>query len=242
MIESDELPPQRPDEGAEEESGLRLSFAEARVLGCLWEKEATTPDYYPMTLNSLQTACNQKSNREPVSEFDEATVDRAVEGLRDKHLAAKVHLAGSRAPKYKHTTDRVFNLEPAQRAILTVLLLRGTQTSGELNQRTERIHKFSGTSAVEHVLGTLINFPSGALVRRLPAGSGRRVETFAHLLSGEPSVQAVSGGGGSVSAEQIVLEEEASWRRKLEEEVASLRSEVSEMRELLDDLRRQLLG
>jgi hypothetical protein len=240
MIDDDDLPQQRPDEGADEESGLRLTFAEARVLGCLWEKEATTPDYYPMTLNSLQTACNQKSNRDPVSEFDEATVDRAVEGLREKHLAAKVHLAGSRSPKYKHTSDRVFNLDPAQRAILTVLLLRGVQTSGELNQRTERLHKFSGTSAVEHVLGTLIDFPTGALVRRFPAGSGRRVETFAHLLSGEPSAQAVAGGG-SVSAEQIVLEEEASWRRKLEDEVSTLRNEVAELRSALDELR-ALLG
>jgi hypothetical protein len=239
MIEDDDLPLQRPDDGSEEESGLRLTFAEARVLGCLWEKEATTPDYYPMTLNSLQTACNQKSNRDPIAEFDESTVDRAMEGLREKHLAAKVHLAGSRSPKYKHTAERVFNLDPAQRAILTVLLLRGTQTSGELNQRTERMHKFSGTSAVEHVLGTLASFPSGALVRRFPPGSGRRVETFGHLLSGEASPLASSG---AASAEQIVLEEEASWRRKLEDEVASLRSEVQELRALVDDLRQQLLG
>jgi uncharacterized protein len=239
MIEDDDLPMQRPDDGSAEESGLRLTFAEARVLGCLWEKEATTPDYYPMTLNSLQTACNQKSNRDPIAEFDESTVDRAMEGLREKHLAAKVHLAGSRSPKYKHTTERVFNLEPAQRAVLTVLLLRGTQTSGELNQRTERMHKFSGTSAVEHVLGTLASFPSGALVRRFPPGAGRRVESFGHLLSGEASPLAASG---AATAEKIVLEEEASWRRKLEEEVASLRTEVQELRAFVDDLRQQLLG
>ena len=238
MIDDDDLPMQRPDEGAGEESGLRLTFAEARVLGCLWEKEATTPDYYPMTLNSLQTACNQKSNREPVSEFDEATVERAVEGLREKHLAAKVHLAGSRSPKYKHTAERVFHLDPAQRALLTVLLLRGVQTSSELNQRTERLHKFSGTSAVEHVLGTLINFPAGALVRRLPSGAGRRVETFAHLLSGEPSLQTIGGSGPS--AEQIVLAEEASWRRKLEDEVSALRREVEELRTALDEFRAML--
>jgi uncharacterized protein YceH (UPF0502 family) len=241
MIQDDDLPLQRPDDASNEESGIRLTFAEARVLGCLWEKEATTPDYYPMTLNSLQTACNQKSNRDPVSEFDEATVERAVEGLREKHLAAKVHLAGSRSPKYKHTAERVFNLEPAQRAILTVLLLRGTQTSGELNQRSERMHKFSSTSAVEHVLGTLIDGPSGPLVRRFPPGAGRRVETFAHLLSGEPS-SLVAGGGVAGSAEQIVLEDEASWRRKLEEEVAELKSELHELRASFDDLRRQLLG
>lgn len=238
MIEDDDLPPSHPDAGLEGDSGLRLTFAEARVLGCLWEKEATTPDYYPMTLNGLQTACNQKSNRDPVSEFDEATVERAVEGLREKHLAAKVHLAGSRSPKYKHTAERVLNLDPAQRAVLTVLLLRGVQTSGELNPRTERLHKFSGTPAVEHVLGTLIDFPAGALVRRFPAGSGRRVETFAHLLSGEPSP--LTGGVAAASAEQIVLEEEASWRRKLEDEVSSLRREVEELRSALDEFRAML--
>ncbi len=223
---------------ADDDLGLRLTFVEGRVLGALLEKEATTPDYYPMTLNGLQAACNQKSNRDPVTDFDESTVERAVEGLREKHLVSKVHLAGSRVPKYKHTIDRVLNLDRPRAAILTVLLLRGTQTAGELNQRTERMHDFGGTTAVEEALADLIAFPAGALVKRFPAGGGRRVETFAHLLCGEPA--APSSGGGPVAVEHIILEEEASWRKKLEDEVAALRSEVESLRADLDDLRRQL--
>lgn len=222
-----------------EKLGLELSFVEARVLGALLEKEATTPAYYPMTLNSLQAACNQKSSREPVTEFDESTVDRGVEGLREKRLAVKVHLAGSRTPKYKHTLDNAIHVDPAQQAILCVLLLRGAQTAGELNQRTERIHAFESIEAVENTLKAMANLPAGALVREIPAGMGRRVATFAHLLCGEPDLSTLTAGG-PVSAERIVLEEEASWRKKLEDEIQRLRGELEDLKGQFEALRRDL--
>tara|TARA_R110002096_G_scaffold4493_4_gene20777 strand:+ start:7827 stop:8525 length:699 start_codon:yes stop_codon:yes gene_type:complete len=225
----------------EEAPEAEITFTESRVLGCLLEKEKTTPDHYPMTLNGLQSACNQKSSREPVTEFDECVIENALMTLRDKHLAAMVRLSGSRVPKYKHTFENNYNLDEGQIALLCVLMLRGIQTAGELNQRTERIHNFSSVAAVEHTLETLIDYPPGALVRKLPPGHGRRVTTYAHLLCGEPENQpiAVSAGGGSVSTEQIVLEEEASWRKKLEDEVAALRTEVAELRETLEQFRQQ---
>jgi uncharacterized protein YceH (UPF0502 family) len=227
-----------PDSLSADEAGLglRLTFAEARVLGSLLEKEATTPDYYPMTLGALQAACNQKSNRDPVTEFDDATIERALEGLRDKHLAAKVHLSGSRVPKFKHTLDRVIHLDKPRSALLCVLLLRGVQTAGELNQRTERLHDFGGIAPVEDALGLMIDGPGGPLVKRFPPGAGRRVETFAHLLCGEP-VGPAGEGTGSSSPERIVIEEEASWRKRLEDEVAALRAEVSELQAALERLR-----
>lgn len=222
-----------------EKPGVELTFVEARVLGCLLEKEATTPAYYPMTLNSLQAACNQRSSREPVTDFDESTVERGVEGLRDKHLAVKVHLAGSRTPKYKHTLDKAIFVDPAQQALLCVLLLRGPQTAGELNQRTDRLHAFASSEEVEATLRAMTQLPAGALVREIPAGMGRRVATFAHLLCGEPDLSPVAAPS-AVSAERIVLEEEASWRKKLETEVERLRGEVEELKAQFDALRSQL--
>lgn len=228
---------------SEEEDSLEaeITFTESRVLGCLLEKEKTTPDHYPMTLNGLQSACNQKSSREPVTEFDESVIENALMTLRDKHLAAMVRLSGSRVPKYKHTIENNYNFDDAQLAVLCVLLLRGIQTAGELNQRTERIHKFSSVAAVEHTLETLIDYSPGALVRKLPPGHGRRVTTYVHLLCGEPENQpvTVATSGAPVSTEQIVLEEEASWRKKMEDEIADLRSEVSELRATLEAFRSQ---
>lgn len=221
-----------------EKLGLELSFVEARVLGALMEKEVTTPAYYPMTLNSLQAACNQRSSREPVTEFDEATVERGVEGLREKRLAVKVHLAGSRTPKYKHTFENAIHVDPAQQALLCVLLLRGAQTPGELNQRTDRLHAFASLEEVENTLRSMANLPAGALVREIPAGMGRRVATYVHLLCGEPDLSAAVQA--TVSAEQIVLEEEASWRRKLEDEVAGLRGQLEELKAQFEALRREL--
>lgn len=219
---------------------FQVTFAEARVLGSLMEKEATTPDNYPMSLNGLQSACNQKTSREPVVEFDEATVERALEGLRSKHLATKQHMAGSRVPKYKHSLDQVLNLDPGPAALLCVLLLRGPQTAGELNQRTERIHTFASVEAVEEAMNALIEYPTGALARKLPAGGGRRVATFVHLLSGEPTEQMLSVGTSSPAAvQQIILEEEASWRKKLEDEVASLRGELKALQETFEEFKRQ---
>src|SRR5437867_2420912 len=134
---------------------LILSEAEVRVLGSLVEKQLTTPEYYPLTLNSLIAACNQKSNRDPVVSYDEKSVSDAVESLREKNLVYVFYGSGSRVVKYKHMLPNVFELEPAEVAVTAVLMLRGPQTLGELRERTGRMHEFSGLGDVQEVLDKL---------------------------------------------------------------------------------------
>ena len=217
---------------------LQLNVVECRVLGCLLEKEITTPAYYPLTLNSLQAACNQTSNRNPVTKFDEALIEKALNGLREKGIAVKVHAAGSRAPKYKHDLPRILELDSAQAAILTVLLLRGMQTSGELKQRCERMHEFSSLEAVEESLTWFIEYPHGPLVLRHPAGNGRRVDTFGHLLNGEPAIDA--NVLSESTAEVLVLEEENLWRTRTEQKIQELQSQVEELTAMVQHLRSEL--
>jgi len=162
---------------------LQLSSTEARVLGCLLEKEATTPAYDPLTLNSLQAACNQSSNRDPIMQLDERAIEKALVGMRLKGLVIQLQMAGARSLKYKHILPHILELDAAQSAVLTVLLLRGTQTAGELKQRSERMHEFDSVEAVEETLQWMLEYPHGALVVKHPSGSGRRVETYAHLLA-----------------------------------------------------------
>src|SRR6187431_811849 len=139
-------------EDAAAEPTAMLTFAEARVLGCLLEKESTTPDNYPLSLTALTAACNQKSNRAPVVEWDEPAVEEAMAGLRRKHLGAMINIAGARVPKYKHTIDQVLGgLDGAMRAVLCELLLRNVQTVAELRTRTERMHPIPSPEAAEEV-------------------------------------------------------------------------------------------
>ncbi|NNC87684.1 MAG: YceH family protein [Akkermansiaceae bacterium] len=160
---------------------IQLTNEEARVLGCLLEKETLTPGSYPLTLNSLVTACNQASSREPVMSLGGEEVEAALRALSEKYLVEKV--LGGRAPKYEHCLPHVLSLQDSERAVLTVLLLRGAQSAGEIKQRTERLHHFDSLEDVEETLTTFIEYPHGPLVRRIPVGAGRRVETFRHLLS-----------------------------------------------------------
>ena len=216
----------------------QLSFAEARVLGCLLEKEATTPAYYPLTLSSLQAACNQTSNRNPVTELEEAVIEKALVGLRLKGLAVQVHAAGARALKFKHILPQVLELDAAQTAVLTVLLLRGLQTAGELKQRCERMHEFPTIEAVEDALQWLIEYPNGPLVERHPPGGGRRVETYEHLLGGN------SGGDGRPARETaevvVELEEEHLWRSRMERKIQTLEASVEELEAMIRHLREEL--
>lgn len=217
--------------------GLQLNFTESRVLGCLLEKEATTPAYYPLTLNSLQAACNQSSNRNPVTALEEGAIEKALISLRLKGLAVQVQAAGARSLKYKHTLNRILDLDAAQSAILTVLLLRGTQTAGEIKQRCERMHEFATIEAVEETIGWFIEYPHGALVERHPSGAGRRVETYSHLLGGAPAGDAI------VSPEAVTvieLEEEQLWRSGMEGKVRELQSQVEELTALVHHLRAEL--
>ena len=206
-----------------------LTFAEARVLGCLMEKEVTTPDYYPLTLGALTTACNQKSNRAPAVEWDEATVEEAAGGLRRKHLAAMISMSGARGPKYKQTLDQVFgSFDAAMKSVLCELLLRNVQTVSELRIRTERMHAFPSPEAAEEVAMRLVNYGAGPLAVVLPPGAGRRVKCYAHLLCGP-----VDAAATATPAAQVEAPPPQDWKAKVESELAALRSELEQIKTAL---------
>lgn len=228
-----------PDASSEETPAAlpALSFEETRVLGSLMEKAVTTPEYYPLTFNAMVAACNQKSNRHPVAEFGDDTVDLALDGLREKRLAALISVAGSRVPKYKHTLDQVFpGLGKSGFALLCVLLLRGAQTLGELRTRTERMFAFDSLDDTQEALETLMNHPDGALVRELPAGGGRRVPTFVHCLSGEGEDSPLAGVGTSGV---VVGGAQSGWKAGMEAKYEALKAELAELRETFEKFREQ---
>jgi len=198
-----------------------LTAAQARVLGALVEKEVTTPDYYPLSINALMNACNQRSNREPVTDLDEDTVRMALHGLEDKGLAGRARSSDGRVTKYEHWLGEAFNFTRAETALICVLLLRGPQTPGELRGRTERMHRFDELTDVTAVLQKLMERePSLAAV--LPRQPGTKESRYAHLLSGPidaasfaaPPVYAASGGEGVDSDRIARLEAEMSELRK----------------------------
>jgi uncharacterized protein len=209
-----------------------LDTEEVRVLGALLEKEATTPEYYPMSLNALVNACNQKSNRHPVVNYDEEIVLQAIERLRDKKMAAVI-VGSGRVHKYAQRFSELLNLGRRELALICTLLLRGPQTLGELSGRSERMHAFEDLEAVEHTLDRLSTHEAGKLVARLPKSPGQKEARYAHLLAGEPpEEEAVSyaSGAASFGTDRISA---------LENEVAELRAEVGELRRKLEDFERQ---
>ncbi len=165
-----------------------LSLVEARILGCLCEKEVATPDNYPLSLNALANACNQKSNRHPLLELEESAIDAAIESLRSKQLVYRVSQADARVAKFKHSLERVYPIPDDQRAILTELLLRGPQTIGELRLRCERLGL---KASFEQASDTVAQMTSGTfpIVRELPRQPGKKDARYAHLLSGEPEIE-----------------------------------------------------
>ena len=190
------------------------------MLGALLEKEATTPEYYPLSLNALVNACNQKSNRFPVTEYDEDTVTDAIERLREKHLAAVI-VGSGRVQKYAQRISEHLNLGRRELAVLCALLLRGPQTLGEIKDRSERIYAFADLEETERVLEKLAEFPAGAMARRLARQAGQKEARFTHLLAGEPAE--ASGEGASVASP-------VGRVGQLEAEVSALRAEVAELR------------
>src|SRR5688572_22489101 len=160
-----------------------LTDAEARVLGSLVEKQLTTPEYYPLTLNALTAACNQKSNRDPVVSYDETTLLGAIDNLRDKNLVYLYYGSSSRTVKYKHMLPGVFDLDEPATAVMAVLFLRGPQTIGELRERTGRLHEFSGLGEVQETLDALARRDE-PLVVKLERQPGQKEARYAHLLSG----------------------------------------------------------
>ena len=208
---------------------ILLTAPEARVLGALVEKEATTPDYYPLSLNALMNACNQRSNREPVMDLDEDAVRQALHGLQEQRLAGPARSADSRVTKYEHWLGEVFNFSRPETALLCVLLLRGPQTPGELRGRTERMHRFEEISDVSAGLQKLME-RQPPLVAVLPRQPGTKESRYAHLLSGEVAAIPAAPAASAQEDTSGLLERVA----QLEETISTLRGEVAALREKFD--------
>jgi len=211
-----------------------LNPVEIRVLGCLVEKELATPDYYPLTLNALVNACNQKSNRDPVVEFDEMIVAQALEGLRPLGFATQ-SAEGGRAAKYCHNLDGKLRLDPAEMAVMAELLLRGPQTAGELRQRASRMQPIDSLEAVEAILAELAGRDEPLAVK-LPRQPGRKEQRFAHLLAGEPELNEPEA-----AAPQAVLQVRADNERlaAMEAEVTALKTALAELQDEFSRFREQ---
>jgi len=205
---------------------LYLHPVEVRVLGSLLEKEITTPEYYPLSLNALINACNQKSNRDPMVHFDEATVEKALLSLRDKGFLLSVSGAGSRVMKYGHRISEKLNLGRRELAILCELMVRGPQTPGELRTRTERMHRFDDLEELEGVIERLPE-----LIVKLPRRPGEKESRYAHLLSGAPAVEE-----GEAEAPPVVRTDRIGT---LENEVAQLRAEMEDLKQQFAGFRKQ---
>jgi len=212
-----------------------LTFYETRVIGALLEKEITTADQYPLSLNALTNACNQKSNRDPVLNLDEATVQQTLDGLIKRHLVSEKTGFGSRVMKYQHrfcnTAFGVLRLSAQELAIIAELLLRGPQTPGELRTRAGRLGKFNDGQEVEAALRSLIEREDGPFVVKLAREAGRRESRYAHLLSGE--VQAAESTAGP-DMEVSLTPSDHDRLSELEQQIAALRQEISEIRTLLE--------
>ena len=218
------------------ETHLQLTDIEARVLGALIEKDITTPDYYPLSLNALVNACNQKNNREPVMNLDENAVRDALSSLQEKRLAGPAGGADSRVTKYEHRLQEVFNFGRQETALLCVLLLRGAQTPGELRGRTERMYRFETLDDVQSGLQKLID-RQPPLVRVLPRQPGTKESRYMHLLSGDVAAEYVPPAGASGvrhSGDQL-----DARVTSLENELATLRSEIADLRREFAEFKQQ---
>jgi len=236
---------------------IELTFIEARVIGCLIEKQITTPDQYPLSLNALVNACNQKSNRDPVLDLDERTVQQTLDDLGRKHFVLEKSGFGSRVPKYQHrfcnTEYGTLKLDPQELAIVCELLLRGPQTPGELRSRASRMAPFTDVSEVEAALTRLSEREDGPFVVRLAREAGRREARYAHLFSGEVASGVEGDAGNDVPRSQVGAEavrsaplstpaETAFPDMRQEQRLARLEEEVRALRAELNDLRTRLGG
>jgi len=218
---------------------IELSPMEARVIGCLIEKQITTPDQYPLSLNALVNACNQKSNRDPVMSADEAMIQATLDHLSRKHLVVEKSGFGSRVPKYQHrfcnTEFGTLKLTPQELAIVCELLVRGPQTPGELRTRAARMATFSEVGQVEAVLESLSSRADGPFVVRLPREPGRRDSRYAHLFSGAVSIPALTEEE-SVTEAPMASVSVTSRLERLEDEVRQLKEALNEIKARLPPL------
>ena len=212
-----------------------LTDVEVRVLGALVEKQVTTPEYYPLTINSLMLACNQKNNRNPVTAYSEEQVAQTVENLREKNLTYVFYGSTSRVPKYKHVMTEVLHLSQAQLALMCVLMLRGSQTVGELRERASRLHEFSSLEEVEATLNSLISREPETLVTRLPRQVGQKEIRFAHLLAGEVALDSVT----ETPAPRRSSTQQIDRVAKLEEDVSVLKNQVGQLQQQFEDFKKQ---
>ena len=211
-----------------------LSLLETRVLGVLAEKQRTVPDSYPLTLNALVSGCNQKSSRDPVMEATESEVQAALDSLRA--LSLIVETSGGRASRFGHNIERVLNIPTQSTALLTMLMLRGPQTAGELRINCERLHKFADIASVESFLVELAERAAGGLVLELPRQPGSRENRWMHLLSGAPAVEERSSSAFAAPAADVTVGEIAA----LKANVAKLEAEVGELRTMMEKLYAEL--
>jgi hypothetical protein len=216
---------------------IRLTPHEARVIGCLIEKQRTTPEHYPLSLNALTNACNQKSSRDPVLELDEATVQETLDALMKRGLVIEKSGFGSRVSKYQHrfcnSEFGVLKFSDLELGIVCVLLLRGPQTAGELRIRTERLCKFQDIHEVESTLDQLVQRDDGPFVRQLPREPGKREVRFAHLFGGDAATPGTAAPAAVISDRS---DTGADRLQQLEETIAALREEMAILRLRLDRL------
>ncbi len=217
---------------------ILFSPVEIRILGSLIEKETTTPQYYPLSLNALTNACNQKSNRDPVMNLDEETVERILDGLRFRKLAWKVTTAGDRVAKYKHNISTVHNFTPQEISLLCELFLRGPQTLGELRTHAARFYEFKDLEEVETVLQNLMGAENGPFVQKLPREIGRRENRYAHLFCGEVQVE-TERLEPSFEASATKVYADNKRIEALEQELILLKTELTHLREQFDQFKKQ---
>lgn len=208
-----------------------LNAEELRVLGVLMEKSKTTPEYYPMTINSLTAACNQKTSRKPVVQYDEQTVVLALDTLKRKGLISTATGGSSRSIKYKHNFAIVFPVTPQEVALLCLLMLRGPQTPGELNTNSGRLYEFESLEEVQSVLERLTD-ATPPYVIQLPRKAGQKEMRYAHLLSGTPDL----------NAEDSFEEPAQKTSSELENRVVKLETELAELKTAFDQLMKELMG
>jgi uncharacterized protein YceH (UPF0502 family) len=217
---------------------MQLTPTELRVLGSLIEKQITTPEYYPLTLNALTAACNQKNNRNPVLALTESEVENALDSLRDKNLAYVFHGSTSRVPKFKHVAPEVLQLNPAELAVMCVLMLSGAQTEGEIRTRGSRLYDFKGLEEVDETLRALSTRDPDRLVTKLPRQAGQKEARFAHLLSGEPQIE-IAAIDAPETNRPVRRPAESDRLSSLEEEVQSLAQQVENLTAQFDEFKKQ---
>jgi len=214
-----------------------LNEVEVRVLGSLVEKKITLPEYYPLSLNALTNACNQKSSRQPVVSYDEQTVMRALDTLRDKSLTWVFKGADSRVLKYGHVFEKSYELDDKEVAVLAVLMLRGAQTPGEIRTRCHPLWNFDNLEEVEATIQGLIEKDTGALIVKLPRQAGTKESRFMHLLAGEVAVDYQEAAPREAGTSRGRVDEERVI--KLEEQVQNLQKEFTELQQQFQEFKKQ---